>query len=129
MSRIKGRNTKPELVLRRALWALGLRYRLHTKLPGRPDITFAGRRLVVFIDGCFWHGCPKHGVQPKTNHEFWRDKLNSNIARDRRVTAQLRADGWKVVRVWEHEVKQDISAVVGRILKIIAREDFHGRNS
>src|SRR4051794_33740524 len=83
MSRIKGKNTKPELMLRKALWAAGLRYRLHTRLPGRPDLTFSGSRVVVFVDGCFWHSCPKHRTTPKTNAAFWNAKIGRNTARDR----------------------------------------------
>lgn len=71
MSRVRDRDTKPELALRRRLWSIGLRYRLQYRLPGRPDLTFVGARVVVFVDGCFWHGCPIHATRPATNTEFW----------------------------------------------------------
>jgi DNA mismatch endonuclease, patch repair protein len=116
MSRIRGKNPKPELALRTALWSLGLRYRLHTPLPGRPDIVFSRSRLAVFVDGCFWHGCPDHSVKPKTNSAFWRIKLEKNIARDLETSASLKAAGWKVVRIWEHEIRQDIPKAVERVL-------------
>jgi DNA mismatch endonuclease, patch repair protein len=119
MSRIRGKNTKPEIALRTALWSLGLRYRLHTPLPGRPDIVFSRSRLAVFVDGCFWHGCPEHGVKPKTNSAFWQTKLERNIARDLRTSASLKAAGWTVIRIWEHEICQDISEAVERVLQAI----------
>lgn len=113
MSRIRGRNTGPELALRKALWAAGMRYRLHVRTPhGRPDIVFPGRTVAVFIDGCFWHGCPLHYVRPRSREAFWATKLHQNIQRDRRQTAGLESAGWRVVRVWEHEVADDIGAAV-----------------
>jgi len=79
-------------------------WRRNSQLPGKPDIIFPQRRLAVFVDGCFWHGCPKHATKPKTNAAFWAAKLAGNKARDRRVNRELRARGWKVVRIWEHEL-------------------------
>lgn len=118
MSRIRGRNTKPEIALRSALWALGLRYRLHYPILGKPDIVFPRRRVAVFVDGCFWHGCPEHSVKPKTNSAFWKDKLGKNVERDRRTKATLEAQGWTVLRIWEHEIEQDVSKVVERIMSV-----------
>ncbi len=115
MSKIKGRDTGPELRLRRALWAAGFRYRVRSKITGRPDIVFPGASVVIFVDGCFWHGCPEHAVSPKTNARFWRQKISRNIERDREVTARLEGDGWTVLRYWEHQVAQEISAVVSDI--------------
>ncbi len=119
MSRIRGKNTKPELLLRKALWRKGARYRLHYKIPGRPDIVFVGKRIAVFVDGCFWHGCPEHGVSPKTNAAFWRKKIRGNVERDRRITEELRRDGWTVLRFWEHEVRDDLEGVVSKVLLAI----------
>lgn len=102
-SRMPVRDTGPELRLRRALHALGLRYRLRVKLPGRPDIVFSRARVAVFVDGCFWHACPQHGTTPKNNREWWAEKLRRNVARDREKDEQLRALGWDVVHVWEHD--------------------------
>ncbi|MEI9989019.1 MAG: very short patch repair endonuclease [Rhizomicrobium sp.] len=110
MSRIRGKNTKPEMLLRKALYSKGLRFRIHRNdLPGAPDIVFASQKIAVFVDGCFWHGCPDHAVEPKTNRLFWRDKIDKNKKRDDRATDELRALGWKVIRIWEHDIKQSIS--------------------
>lgn len=81
-------------------------WRRHIPLFGRPDFIFPKLRLAIFVDGCFWHGCPQHGTKPKNNAEFWMKKLTSNQARDRLVTRTLRGRGWRVVRVWEHELRQ-----------------------
>jgi len=115
MSLIRAKNTGPELLLRKALWADGLRFRLKSSLLGRPDIVFLGKRLAIFVDGCFWHGCPHHGVRPKTNRDFWRKKLSANISRDARVTERLRADGWHVLRIWEHEIEANIADAVAKV--------------
>lgn len=120
MSHIKGKDTKPERMLRKALWEKGLRYRLHArKLPGKPDLVFAGARVAVFIDGCFWHGCPQHGKLPATNREFWQAKIYRNIERDREVSAALQQQGWKVLRFWQHELKTDLAQVVERIRQFV----------
>jgi DNA mismatch endonuclease (patch repair protein) len=119
MSRIQGRNTKPEILLRRTLWKLGLRYRLKSKLPGKPDLVFPGARLVVFVDGCQWHCCPDHFVRPKSNQAFWDLKFEKNRARDTKVNELLDAQGWKVLRFWEHEVEQTPVAIAERISKVV----------
>lgn len=112
MSRNKGRDTKPEVTLRKACWALGMRYVLRSKLPGRPDFVLPRHKVAVFVDGCFWHGCPKHYQAPATRADFWFKKIGDNRRRDLLVTAQLKAAGWKVVRVWEHLVRQNLPAAV-----------------
>lgn len=107
MARTGRRDTKPELALRRALHARGYRYRVdRAVLAGarrRPDIVFGPARVVVFVDGCFWHGCPDHGTWPTHNGDFWRDKIETNRLRDRDTDSRLEDAGWTVVRVWEHE--------------------------
>lgn len=119
MSRIRGKNTKPEIRLRSALHLQGLRFRLHRKdLPGSPDIVFMKQKIAVFVDGCFWHGCPEHAVQPDTNGKFWRQKIEANRMRDVDASRQLTSLGWTVIRVWEHEVKQDVSRVVDAITRM-----------
>lgn len=116
MSRIRPRNTKPERQLRSALWAAGLRFRIHAATPvGRPDVVFPGRKLAVFIDGCFWHGCPLHYVRPRSRTEHWETKLRVNVDRDRSQTLELERLGWRVVRVWEHAVYEDLPEVVQQI--------------
>ncbi len=121
MSRIRGKNTKPELILRRALWSAGLRYRLHHGATGRPDIAFPGPRVAVFCDGCFWHGCPEHSVSPKTNASFWKTKIGKNRARDERVAAALRDEGWTVIRFWEHDIKNNPEKLAGRVKRIVGK--------
>ncbi len=123
MSRIRGRDTKPEIFLRRALWASGIRYRLHQNVTGRPDIVLTRSRVAVFCDGCFWHGCPEHSVKPKTNSSFWSTKLAKNKARDRRVVAALEAEGWTVLRFWEHEIKQDAAKVARQVMCVARKSD------
>lgn len=115
MSKIRGRDTKVEVVLRKAVWRNGLRYRLHAKLPGTPDLVFPRSKVALFIDGCFWHGCPTHGVRPRTNRAFWAAKLKKNLERDERTNQQLRVMGWKVVRCWEHDVEQRLDRLIVRI--------------
>ena len=100
--------SRPEAGLRRELHARGLRYRKNPPLRTsvglvRPDLAFAGPKVAVFVDGCFWHSCPVHGNTPGTNRDYWEPKLRRNCERDRQVTEALMADGWVVVRVWEHE--------------------------
>lgn len=116
MARVKSKNTIPELLLRRQLWRLGLRYRLHYPVLGvTTDIAFVGRRLAIFVDGCFWHGCPDHYRRPPSNQEYWDRKIQQNIDRDARQNQLLRDAGWRVIRVWECEVKRDPLGVATRI--------------
>jgi DNA mismatch endonuclease (patch repair protein) len=104
MSGIQGKNTKPELIVRRILFASGYRFRLHRRdLPGTPDIVMPGRRVAIFVQGCFWHfhqGC-RYAKKPATRPEFWKAKLEANVARDSRSIASLREKGWRVLCVWE----------------------------
>lgn len=116
MSRIRSTDTTPEMRLRRRLWAEGLRYRLRIKTPGgRPDLVFPAAKIAVFIDGCFWHGCPQHYVRPRTGNDFWARKLVENVERDRRQTLALEEAQWTVLRFWEHAVWEDLDAVVSEI--------------
>lgn len=107
MSRQGRRDTGPEVALRRALHAQGRRFRVVYPVPGQRrrtiDIAFTRRKVAVFVDGCFWHGCPEHGVHPRSNSAWWRDKLAANQARDRDTDRLLDEQGWTVLRVWEHE--------------------------
>ena len=109
MSRIQAKNTKPELKLRHALWHHGFRYKLYDKnLPGRPDIVLPKYRTVVFIHGCFWHGhkgCSKYNI-PKTNTDFWIEKVIKNQERDQRIWRELEAQGWRVIIVWECDLSK-----------------------
>ena len=122
MARIKGRDTKPEKRLRAHLWARGLRYRLRANVPiGRPDLAFPGARVAVFVDGCFWHGCPVHYVRPRSRRQFWADKLTANLLRDRRHTATLEAAGWTVVRLWEHEVSDALETAGDAVAQAVRK--------
>lgn len=109
MASIRGKDTKPEMVVRRLLYEMGYRFRLHRRdLPGTPDIVFTGRRAVIFVHGCFWHhheGCRLAAV-PATRRDFWEAKITANKARDRRAVAQLRRDGWRVAVVWECQTRE-----------------------
>ena len=107
MSGIRGRDTKPELLLRKGLHAMGFRYKLHDKsLPGKPDLVFPRYRAVILANGCFWHGHDCHLFKwPKSREEFWRDKISANRERDRRVARSLMDQGWRVLRVWECALK------------------------
>lgn len=115
MAKIRSKNTKPELLLRRALHAAGYRYRLHDPaLPGRPDLVFAGRRKVIFVNGCFWHGhdCPVGSRLPKSNTDFWADKRRRNQERDFVQRLQLTKMGWTYLDVWECEVRANANLAV-----------------
>jgi DNA mismatch endonuclease (patch repair protein) len=109
MRAVKGKDTKPELAVRKLLSAMGHRYRLHRKdLPGNPDVVFPGRRKALFVHGCFWHGhsCKRGDRIPKTNTEYWLAKIAGNRRRDRRVRRLLRAAGWQVLTIWECQLKR-----------------------
>ncbi len=108
MRQIRSRDTKPELLVRRLLWRLGYRFRVHQKsIAGNPDIVFAGRRKVIFVNGCFWHAHPgcKRNTMPKSRTEYWSKKLEGNKARDKKNLDLLRSDGWETLVIWECQVK------------------------
>jgi len=108
MSRIRYRDTRTEIELRRVLWGAGLRYRLRWDLPGRPDLIFARPRVAVFVDGCFWHGCPSHYSGPASHSQFWAAKPRANVERDLRVNEDLKSLGWCPVHIWQHELKDTV---------------------
>ena len=119
MSRMPRENSSIEVVLRKELHRRGLRFRKNVRsLPGTPDIVFTRARLAVFCDGCFWHGCPDHGVLPKRNRRWWQDKLEANRRRDARKDEELRALGWQPVHIWEHED----AAVAAETIKAMWRD-------
>ena len=114
----KGRDTSPELALRKALSAAGVRgYRLHApKVPGRPDVSFARLRLAVFVNGCYWHRCPRCSLPlPKTHAGFWKKKFKLNVERDNRKRSELEGAGWRVITIWECEIRDDIKGCVERV--------------
>lgn len=118
MSGIRSKDTKPELTVRRHLHRKGLRYRLHEKLPGKPDLVFPKHRTVVFVHGCFWHrheGC-KYATTPKSNADFWQEKFSANVRRDAQAQRALEAQGWRVLTVWECQTtKEDLDALAATI--------------
>lgn len=125
MSRIKGKNTKPELLVRKFLFSQGFRYRLHDKkLPGKPDIILPKYRTVIFVNGCFWHGhegC-KYFVVPKTRTEWWLDKINRNIEKDKQNKIMLTNAGWNVIEIWECALKTSVRDIhLDDIVKQIRR--------
>jgi len=124
MSRIRSKQTRPEIALRKCLWRRGWRgYRINVKeLPGKPDIVFNSRKIAIFVDGCFWHKCPKCFVEPKSNRDYWLPKIERNVARDRIADEQLQQTGWEVIRIWEHDVKEDLEGCVEKIIKQISRD-------
>ena len=110
MSGIRGRDTKPEKQVRSFLHRAGLRFRLHAPLPGKPDLVFPKHHAVVFVHGCFWHrhvGC-RYATMPSSNAEFWQAKFDANVARDNRVSRQLRKEGWRVFVVWECRLSSSV---------------------
>ena len=125
MSRIRGKDTKPEMVVRKYLHANGYRYRLHDKrLPGKPDIVLPKLKIVIFVHGCFWHGhknC-KYFVVPKTRTEWWLDKINGNIDNDKSKQAAIKKLGWKVINLWECQLKpQKVQHTLNRLVSKLAR--------
>ncbi|WP_375286140.1 very short patch repair endonuclease [Sphingomonas sp.] len=125
MARVRGRDTDPEMALRRALWSEGIRYRLHARdLPGRPDLVFRSKRLAVFVHGCFWHrhNCPAGTREPKSNQAFWRSKFEVNVARDATVKDALEASGWRVLAIWECELRRatQVRGAVDRVRQTLA---------
>lgn len=125
MSAIKSRNTSPEMALRRALWAQGLRYRVNVKsIPGKPDIVFTKAKIAVFCDGDFWHGhnwairgLPSLDAELEKYSPFWRDKILANIKRDKERTRELESTGWTVIRFWESEIKSDIMKCIDTVIE------------
>jgi DNA mismatch endonuclease, patch repair protein len=117
----RSRDTSPELALRRELHKLGLRYRVNIRpigtWRGTADVVFTRRRVVVFVDGCFWHGCPDHYKAPKTTGDFWQNKLVGNVTRDRLVQERLEEAGWEVIRVWEHESPAEAAAQIAETIR------------
>ena len=119
MSRIRSKNTGPEIMLRRALFQKGLRYKVKSLLAGKPDIVFSTARVAIFVDGCFWHGCPDHSRSPKTNAEYWGPKIEKNILKDATATLSLVRDGWLVIRLWEHQIKDDVEGCAIKIARVV----------
>jgi len=125
MRAVKSRDTAPEMTVRRLVYSMGYRYRLHRKdLPGKPDLTFQSRHKVIFIHGCFWHGhdCKRGARVPKNNREYWETKITRNMERDSRHDEVLRREGWRILIVWECQIKEQ-AALVERIRRFLDEID------
>jgi DNA mismatch endonuclease, patch repair protein len=130
MSRIRKMDTKPELVIRRLVFARGLRYRKYAaSLPGKPDLTFARTKVAVFVDGDFWHGWRFDEWEHKLSSEYWKKKIRRNMERDTANQALLESRGWTVIRIWEHEIEEDAKACLDRIEAAVkeAQDQSHTR--
>ena len=122
MSRVKSKESKIETRVGLALWSKGVRYRKNTRsLLGNPDFSIKSRKLVVFVDSCFWHGCSDHFKAPKSNKAFWKKKINRNRQRDLDVTKHYKKLGWNIFRIWEHQVTKNIETFVERIVKYLRK--------
>lgn len=120
MSSIRAKNTKPEIAVRKALWSMGKRYRIHDKtIMGTPDISNKKKNVVVFIDGCFWHGCKNCYKEPRTNVAYWRDKISSNKRKRLQVLRDLQLKHMKILQFWEHDVRRDPSYVASKVARFL----------
>ncbi|MFI2200682.1 very short patch repair endonuclease [Streptomyces sp. NPDC020192] len=132
MSRQASKDTAAELLVRRLLHAAGLRYRVEYPVPGmarrRIDVAFTSVKVAVLIDGCFWHGCPEHATQPRANAEWWRQKLDRNMARDVETTEHLVSAGWEVLRFWEHEAPADVALRVAAAVERRRAQQRRGKH-
>jgi DNA mismatch endonuclease (patch repair protein) len=131
MKRQASKDTAVELAVRRLLHAAGMRYRVEYPVPGLPrrriDVAFPRAKVAVLIDGCFWHGCPQHATHPKANADWWRTKLDRNMARDRETTEYLLAAGWTVLRFWEHEAPEEVAVRVAAAVQRRRSERTRGK--
>lgn len=126
MSANKAKNTKPEITLRKALWSEGHKgYRLNwKKAPGRPDIAYPGKKIAIFVNGCYWHRCPKCNLPlPKTNTDFWKEKFDKNVKRDKKKNDELLSLDWIVLVFWECDIKSDISNSIQKVKKVLDAQE------
>lgn len=112
MRRVKSRNTSLELKVRSTLHKRGLRFRLNYPLPGKPDIVFVKAKIAIFLDSCFWHGCPEHLRMPQSNRDYWLQKIKRNVERDKKINIEYANSGWKILRFWEHEMKGNFGGCI-----------------
>ncbi len=122
MSSIKDKNTKPEIIVRKILYRQKFRYRIHDKtIFGKPDISNKSKKIAIFIDGCFWHGCTKCYREPTSNVDFWRNKIKNNKNRRIKVKKELRKEKWNILELWEHEINQNPEKTCGKLMKTILK--------
>lgn len=120
MQSVKSKNTKLENAIIKELWRRGLRFRRNVKeLPGKPDIAIKKYKVVIFIDSCYWHGCDLHCRLPQTNRDYWVNKIEANKARDASITGYYNSNGWNILRIWEHRLKDDFIDTIEEVLEFI----------
>ena len=123
MAKVRQKGTDAEVALRREMYRIGLRYRIDYEVLRKPrrvaDIAFPGRKIAIFVDGCFWHGCPEHATWPKRNAEFWQQKIEANRKRDADTNERLRSVGWTVLRFWSHESPTEAARAVARVITTV----------
>lgn len=125
MSQIRGKDTKPEVKFRKYIFSRGIRgYRISSNLLGKPDIVFNKYKIVIFIDGCFWHKCPQCYKEPDTNKKFWRKKISDNVKRDKKVNIKLSENGWQIMRFWEHEINNNLNKCYLNLYKELKARGF-----
>lgn len=123
MSKVRSKDSKIEIIFRKALWKEGFRYRKNCKnYFGKPDLVLKKFKTVIFIDSCFWHGCKKHGSLPRTNKKFWLNKITANINRDKIVTKHYKKNEWKIIRIWEHEIIKNFEETLKKCNQLIKNE-------
>lgn len=127
MSAIRSKDTKVEKILRSELFKRGLRFRKHYPIKGKPDIVFPTERIAIFVDGDFWHGREWRKLKPKLKNDYWISKIKGNRKRDRRNTYRLKKEGWKVIRLWEYDVRKNYQKCVGKIMKARRKNDHKKR--
>ena len=121
MSKIHSTNTRPETILKQSL--KGMRFRYQPKIYGKPDFGIRKNKIAVFVDGCFWHKCPRCFRKPKSNLKYWERKIDSNVNRDQKVTQHLKQEGWTVIRIWEHEVRENADGIAEGIREALSKKN------
>ena len=120
MSKVRNKDSKIEILLRKELWKNGFRYRKNSaKYFGKPDIVLPKHKTVIFVDSCFWHGCKKHGSMPQTRREFWENKISRNKARDKEVSRFYKKEGWNIIRIWEHNLSHKFEPTIANIIILL----------
>lgn len=123
MSKIRSKDTNPEKKVRKALWAKGFRYKIHDKsIIGTPDVSNKSKKIAIFVDGCFWHGCPKCYNPPKTNVEYWKHKLSNNKNRRKKIITKLSSENWKIFELWECDISKDVEKITNNLVNMIKIE-------
>lgn len=115
MSQIRGKWTKQEILIHNILKGRKIKHMMHPDIEGKPDILIKNSKTLIFLDGCFWHKCPRCFRQPETNREFWMNKIENNFKKDKEVTKKLKRKGWTILRLWEHEIRENLSECIKRI--------------